>query len=102
MGSCIVDYVHRTIVNWLHSEEVGLENMKVKRGRCSISSNRAYLASTIAYAQIQLRGASDTRKTLYEMSKPAFGKGIFLYGFDFINMEVRESSFHSSKSDKLI
>ena len=34
-----------------------------------------------------LGGASFIRETLSEMPKPAFEKGIFLYGFDFINME---------------
>jgi len=67
MESCIVNYVHRTIVNWLHSEEVGLENMKVKRGRYSTSPNRAYLASTIAYAKF-LSGASDTFIALSEIA----------------------------------
>ena len=72
MESCIVNYVQRTIVNWLHSEEVGLEDMKVKRGRCSTSPKREYLASTIAYAQLQLCGASDTRLPLSEIQNPAF------------------------------
>jgi len=46
--------------------------MKVKRGRCSTSPKREYLASTIAYAQLQLCGASDTRLPLSEIQNPSF------------------------------
>lgn len=72
MESCIINYVHRTFVNWLHSEEVGLENMKLKDAGIQ-SPNRAYLALVLhASAQIQHRAASDTASR-YATSGPRYG-----------------------------
>ena len=61
MASCIVNHIHRTIVNWLHSEEVGLERMKVKRGGCvQHRITEAYLASCLRrFAWACFAGASE-------------------------------------------